>query len=159
MKDNNNFFMKVAIILAQESKCVSKKVGAIITKDGRIISSGYNGTPAGHINCKDHFKNGYERESHHEWSNANEIHAEMNAILFASKVGLSLNGCEMYTLVSPCIQCAKVIVGAGISKVYFRERYDRETDGLIFLENNGVFVLGSYLNKSNKEVWICLNDT
>ncbi|AAQ81516.1 cd dCMP deaminase [Aeromonas phage 31] len=131
-----------AYIVAQESHCVSWKVGAIITKDGRIISTGYNGTPAGgHENCDDHAKaagwldpetgklKAMYRQAHNEWSSCNEIHAELNAILYAAKSGQSIDGAEMYVTVSPCRECAKAIAQSGIKKVFYNELYDRNTPG------------------------------
>ena len=80
----DQFFMITAINLGKLSKCVSKKVGAIIVKNNRIISMGYNGTPRGVKNCCEIFdESNFDREEHHQWSKNSEIHAEMNAILFA----------------------------------------------------------------------------
>ena len=75
------FFKKVLLSLSSESKCVSKKVGALIVKDMRIISTGYNGTLSGCKNCNDIFdETNFNRDEHHNWSIKNEIHAEQNAI-------------------------------------------------------------------------------
>ena len=82
LSDKN--FIKIAQELATASKCVSKQVGAVIVKDGRILSTGYNGTPSGFTNCNEHWKGKYTPE-HHEWSKTYEIHAEMNAIILGSK--------------------------------------------------------------------------
>ena len=76
---SDKIFIKIANEIASASKCVSKQVGAVIVKDGRILSTGYNGTPPGYENCCDHWNNEYTSE-HHEWSKTYEIHAEMNAI-------------------------------------------------------------------------------
>ncbi|UYD57600.1 deoxycytidylate deaminase [Aeromonas phage B614] len=139
-KDAN--MLQHAYIVAQNSHCVSWKVGAIITKAGRIISTGYNGTPAGcsHVNCDDHAKKsgwldshgnlrGMYRQAHSEWSKANEIHAELNAILYAAKTGQSIDGAEMHVTVSPCPDCAKAIAQSGIKRVVYNELYDRNGEG------------------------------
>lgn len=120
------FFLEAVKLLAQESKCVSRKVGAIIVKDGRIISMGYNGTPVGFDNCCEVFnENNFDPEEHHQWSNVNEIHAEMNAILFAAKNGISINGAEMYCTLHPCNHCLKNLIQSGIKKIYYLEEYPR----------------------------------
>ena len=122
----NNFFMKTAFLLAEHSHCVSYHVGAVIVKDNRIISMGYNGTPSGTLNCDQHFDPaGFSREAHIEWSNQNEIHAEMNALAFAAKNGLEVEGCDMYVTMSPCNHCLKNLVPSGIKNVYYFYRYDK----------------------------------
>ena len=136
MKDTS--VLQHAYIVAQESHCVSWKVGAVITKDGRIIATGYNGTPAGknHENCDAKAKasgwldsNGklkaMYRQAHSEWSRHNEIHAELNAILYAAKTGQSIDGAEMHVTVSPCPDCAKAIAQSGLKRVVYNELYDR----------------------------------
>jgi len=86
-----HFFLKTAYLLGKESKCVSKQVGALIVRDNRVISMGYNGTPAGYENCCDHFPDytKKDRDVHHKWSRIYEIHAEQNGIDFAAKHGVS----------------------------------------------------------------------
>ena len=125
MKD---FFLKTAYLLGKKSKCVSKQVGAVITHEGRIISTGYNGTPAGTQNCNEHFPNYHnalQREEHHAWSRINEIHGEMNAIMFAARHGVSTEGAEIYTILQPCDECLKNIIAAGIKKIYYVVPYDK----------------------------------
>lgn len=149
-------YMQIAYLVAQTSKCCSWKVGAVIEKGGRIISTGYNGTPAGAINCCDHAEDmGWigelnpsqtgrrneglqirrigllpeHREAHSTWSRSNEIHAELNAILYAARNGLSIDGATMYVTASPCGDCAKSIAQSGIRKVVFCELYDKNKPG------------------------------
>ena len=83
-------FIKIAKTIAELSKCVSHQVGCIIVKDDRIISMGYNGTPAKYTNCNEKFSTYTSREEHHKWSKTHEIHAELNAILYAAKNGISI---------------------------------------------------------------------
>lgn len=257
--------MQQAYLVSQESKCVSWKVGAIVAKDGRVITTGVNGSPSRGVNCCDHahkqgwmttegyknkkylmrsfgvndvfyesdeipknnryweipegakvaFKRGFNpdfniifykdveglayvwsndykhtgkfehenpeygwyesgaffsnivdkgfpiwksknigphnraaylldpkhREDHSEWSRVNEIHAEMNALLFASKHGLSVNGATMYVTLSPCCECAKAIAQSGIKTLVYCETYDKNVDGWdAILKQNGVEV-------------------
>lgn len=125
MKD---IFIKTALLLSQKSKCVSKKVGAVIVKDDRIISMGYNGTPPGYKNCNQIFmEKEYIREEHHKWSNMYEIHGEMNAILFSAKNDINVNGCDIYVTLHPCDQCIKNLIQAGIKKIYYVYEYDKRT--------------------------------
>lgn len=141
--------LQIAYLISQESKCCSWKVGAVIEKNGRIISTGYNGSPAGGVNCCDHaVENDWtrvvyqpstmthksvllkeHRMEHAAWSAKNEIHAELNAILYAARNGLSLEGATMYVTLSPCADCAKAITQSGIKKVVYAELYDRSVPG------------------------------
>jgi dCMP deaminase len=121
----HDFFLKTTVNLASESKCVSRQVGALIVHDNRIISTGYNGTPEGHVNCNQIFdKNNFNREEHHKFSEQQEIHAEQNAICFAAKHGISTNDAIMYSSLEPCNNCLKLIKACGIKKVYYLNDYD-----------------------------------
>lgn len=146
-------YLQIAYLVSQESKCCSWKVGAVIEKNGRIVATGYNGSPAGGTNCCDHAEeNGWLikkhsglrqdgifptkiglntkfREQHSEWSKNNEIHAELNAILFAARNGTSIEGATMYVTLSPCADCAKAIAQSGIRKLVYAETYDRNKPG------------------------------
>ena len=138
-------YIKIAFTVAEESKCVSWKVGALIVKDGRIISTGYNGTRSGAVNCCDHAKhagwtelrfdpsktrnkiilNQDFRENHSKWSKKHEIHAEINSILFSAKNGVSIDGATLYTTLSPCEDCIKAIRQSGIKTVVYAIEYDK----------------------------------
>lgn len=123
----DKFFIKTALLLAEESQYVSLKVGAVIVKDKRIISMGYNGTVQNTINCADALKEElYELDKHSEWSDSHEIHAEMNALMFAAKHGLSVDGCTLYCTHEPCDHCLKNIIQSGIKKVVYITPYKRE---------------------------------
>lgn len=125
-----NFFLKTAYLLGLESKCVSKQVGALIVKDGRIVSTGINGTPKGYKNCNENFPNydaAKNREEHHIWSKTYEIHAEMNAIAFAAKNDIGIDGADLYTILQPCDDCLKNIIASGIKKIYYVIPYDKAT--------------------------------
>lgn len=122
----HQFFIETAIRLGQESKCVSKKVGAIIVRDGRIISTGYNGTIPGYDNCNDVFDGDtFDRDEHHRWSKLFEVHAEQNALMMAAKYGISVNGCVIYTSLQPCNDCLKLIAASGIIAIVYHEKYDK----------------------------------
>lgn len=132
-------FINIAKEIAKASKCVSKQVGAVIVKDGRILSTGYNGTPAGFTNCNDHWQGQYTKE-HHEWSKTYEIHAEMNAIIWAARKGISIEGASIYVTLEPCADCSKNLIAAGIKKIVFEKAYEHTNSTIIssFLEKNGV---------------------
>lgn len=123
----DNVYLNIAGEMGSLSKCVSKQVGCVIVRDGRIISTGYNGTPANyHTECRDvHDTPG---EVHSAWSLLHEIHAEMNALLFAAKNGVSVNNATMYCTLQPCWQCSKNIVQSGIKRVVFKHKYEKIDD-------------------------------
>jgi len=126
MSQMHDVFMKTAFLFAEKSHCVSHHVGAVIVKNGRIIVTGYNGTPEGLPNCDEHFdQENFDREAHHIWSRDNEIHAEMNATQFASKYGVDTEGADMYVTISPCNDCLKNAIPAGIKNIYYLYLYDK----------------------------------
>jgi dCMP deaminase len=135
----HNIFLKITEVIAEGSHCVSKKVGALVVKNKRIISTGINGTPPGLKNCDDIF-NGpmYSADEHHEWSLKNELHAEINALMIAAKEGIAVKDADMYIVYSPCTNCCKSIIAAGIKNVFFRLVYEKDIDGLPLLHASGV---------------------
>lgn len=136
---DDKVFLNIAEEIASASKCVSKKVGSVIVKDGRILSSGYNGTPSGYPNCSDHW-NGQWTENHHEWSKEYEIHAEMNAIIWAARKGISIEGATIYATLQPCSQCTKNIIASGITKIVYRKSYEHNNSKILeqFIKDNNV---------------------
>ena len=139
LSDNN--FINIAREIASASKCVSKQVGAVIVKDGRILSTGYNGTPAGFINCCDHWDGQYTAE-HHEWSKTYEIHAEMNAIIWAAREGISIDGATIYVTLEPCSECSKNLIASGIKKIVYDKAYEHANSNILskFLKDNNVLI-------------------
>ncbi|WP_374755934.1 deoxycytidylate deaminase [Emticicia agri] len=143
--DFDEIFMNLAKNLAQRSHCVKAQVGAVLTKDTRIISIGYNGPPSGTHNCDEDFpEEGCPRDSKGSCSLA--LHAEQNAILYASKNGANLEGSTLYVTLSPCIACARVIFSMKIKKVFFMESYARYKgipvdEGVEFLRKFGIEVI------------------
>ncbi|MBT5490882.1 dCMP deaminase family protein [bacterium] len=136
---NEQSFINIAHEIAKSSKCVSKQVGAIIVKEGRILSTGYNGTPKNFINCCDHW-NGEHTKEHHDWSKKYEIHAEMNAIIWAARNGISIEGATIYVTLEPCSECAKNIIASGINKIIFDKYYEHNISSEIsnFIEINDI---------------------
>ena len=114
--------MDLARNLSRKSHCVKAQVGAVLTKDTRIVSLGYNGPPAGTHNCdKEWPETGCPRDSKGSCSLA--LHAEQNAILYASKNNVAIEGCTLYVTLSPCLACARIIYTMGIKKVYYLASY------------------------------------
>lgn len=137
--------MELAQKLAQRSHCVKMHVGAVLTKDTRIVSLGYNGPPAGTHNCDVEWpEHGCPRDSKGSCSLA--LHAEQNAILYASKNNVSVEGSTLYITLSPCIACARIIFTTGIRKVIYLNSYAEykkipSDEGVDFLKKFGVDVV------------------
>ncbi|MBB5619608.1 dCMP deaminase [Pedobacter cryoconitis] len=140
----NDIYMNLAVDLAARSHCVRAQVGAVLTKDTRIISIGYNGPPSGTHNCDEEWPDtGCEKDSRGSCSLA--LHAEENAILYASRNGSKIEGSTLYTTLSPCIACARLILSSGIKVVYFKDSYAAykglpSDEGVDFLKRFGVEV-------------------
>lgn len=138
----DTIFMNLATDLAKRSHCVKAQVGAVLAKDTRIISIGYNGPPAGTHNCDEEWpENGCQRDARGSCSLA--LHAEENAILFAVKNGANLEGATLYTTLSPCLPCARLIFSAGVKQVFFLNSYAEykglpSDEGVDFLNRFGV---------------------
>lgn len=137
---DDKVFLRIARDISTGSKCVSTHVGAVIVKDNRIVSTGYNGTPAGYINCYDYW-DGKHTPEHHDWSAAHEIHAEMNAVLWAARKGNSIEWGTLYCTLEPCLNCAKHMVAAGITRIVYIDKYKHHYgDGVkqFMKENNAL---------------------
>lgn len=119
----DSVFMNVAKEIAQLSHCERFKVGAVLVKEGNIISFGYNGTPTGMDNCceRDNVTLPYV------------IHGEVNAILKAAKNGTSVDGATLYLTLSPCLDCSKLILQSGVKRVVYLTAY-RNLEGVEFLK-------------------------
>ena len=131
-------FMDTAERFAQLSSAKRLKVGAVVVKDNRIISIGYNGMPAGWTNeCEEVIQ--YSDDTTQLKTKDEVIHAEANAVAKLARDGESGKDGIMFCTHAPCIQCAKIIYGAGIKTVYYRNSY-RDTSGLDFLEKCSIAV-------------------
>ena len=124
-------YMRMAAIWAENSYCIRRQVGALIVKDKMIISDGYNGTPAG-------FENICENDE--GFTKPYVLHAEANAITKIARSNNNSNGATLYVTTSPCIECAKLIIQAGIIRVVYGEEY-HIMDGIELLKRAGVEVL------------------
>jgi dCMP deaminase len=141
-------FLLIATDLAALSTCDRAAVGAVIVRDGRCISWGFNGAPPGMPHCD---------ENHHGWDHGpadnivnpedaveqfgcrNATHAEANALAAAAKQGISTDAATLYVTVSPCETCSRLLIAAGIVRVVFAKRY-RDESGLHLLRDAGVFL-------------------
>ena len=130
-------YIRMARIWAEHSYCKRRQVGALLVKDKTIISDGYNGTPSGFPNvCEDD----------NDTTFPYVLHAEANAIAKVAQSNNSSDGATLYVTASPCIECAKLIIQAGIKRVVYSEKY-RLTDGIDLLERAGVKV--EFLNEQD----------
>lgn len=124
-------YLRMAMIWSENSYCQRRKVGALMVKDNMIISDGFNGTPSGFANvCED--ENGVTFPY--------VLHAEANAITKVAQSNNSSRGSTLYVTASPCVECSKLIIQAGIIRVVYAEKY-RLTDGLELLQAAGIETL------------------
>lgn len=127
-KNWDEFFMAMATLTSEQSTCIRRKVGAVIIKDNRVLSTGYNGAPKGLKHCEEVGCLRQERNipsgQHHEICRG--AHAEQNAINNAAKHGISIEGSVLYCTTAPCSMCAKSIVNSGITMVIYHEGYSDE---------------------------------
>ena len=124
-------YLEMARIWAKNSYCQRRQVGALVVKQGMIISDGYNGTPSGFENvCED--ETGVTKPY--------VLHAEANAITKLARSNNNSEGATIYITASPCIECAKLIIQAGIKRVVYGEKY-RLTDGIELLQRAGIEVV------------------
>jgi dCMP deaminase len=124
-------YLRIATEWGALSYCKRKQVGAIIVKDRMIISDGYNGTPSGFENCCE------DEDGLTRWD---VLHAEANAILKVARSTQSCEGATLYITLSPCKECSKLILQAGIKRLVFIDRYS-DTEGLNFLQNADVEII------------------
>ncbi len=121
----DEYFMTIARQVAERSTCLRRACGAVVVKDRRILATGYNGTPRNVPHCEDvgclREQQGIESGKHHELCRG--IHAEQNAIIQAALHGVSMEGSSIYTTHQPCVQCAKMLINAGVSEIVFGEPY------------------------------------
>ncbi len=127
----DNRYLRMAAIWGENSYCARRKVGALIVKDKMIISDGYNGTPSG-------FENVCEDENN--ITKPYVLHAEANAITKIARSNNNSDGATLYVTDSPCIECAKLIIQAGIRRVVYSREY-RLSDGLDLLRRAGIEVI------------------
>lgn len=160
----DEMYMQLAVNMSKLSTCSRVQVGAVLVVEDRPLLSGYNGSPKGHEHCIDIYQAKFEeycklnkepigiftfkdfmnlseiREEHGRFSRLHEIHAEINIISQAAYKGLATKGGKLYITHSPCNDCCKSILTAGIKEIVFKELYDRETEGLEILAKSNVLI-------------------
>ncbi len=131
----DNLYTEIAKLFSQRSTCGRLQVGCVITRDGRIIASGYNGPTKGNERVWNTSVCGCDLSK----PCTKAIHAEANAIAYSARNGIALMGTTLYCTHSPCLKCAELIVQAGISEVIFIEHF-RDQEGLQLLKANSIVV-------------------
>ena len=137
---NDEYFMNMALLVSSRSTCMRRRVGAVIVKDKRVLSTGYNGSPKGTRHCEEL---GCIREqmnipsgTRHELCRG--VHAEQNAVVQAAYFGVSVKGATIYTTTYPCSMCAKILINAGISEIVYDEGYVDDLSKQILSETDVV---------------------
>lgn len=138
----DEYFMRIAEVVSSRSTCLRTRVGAVLVKDKRILSTGYNGAPSGMMHCLElgclRQQKNIPSGERHELCRA--VHAEQNAIIQAALHGVSTEDATLYCTHQPCILCAKMLINAKIKRVVFKNRYP-DTKALEFFEDTGVEVV------------------
>lgn len=141
--------MNNAVLWGMRSTCTRAGVGVVISKDGRILASGYNGAPSGMDHCDhscncdwlvDGNKGLHESDCRYKQPCKNVVHAEANAIAFAARFGVGVEGAELFTTRVPCLTCAGMIINAGIKRVVWSEEH-RDMEGFLRLGQAGLEVV------------------
>jgi dCMP deaminase len=132
----DSYFLEIASVIAGRSTCLRRKVGAILVKDKRLLTTGYNGAPAGlkhclEIGCLRQVKNIPSGERHEL---CRGLHAEQNAIIQAALHGVSIKGADLYCTHHPCSLCSKMLINSGVEKVILKEGYPDELAQQLFKE-------------------------
>ncbi len=138
----DEYFMEIARVVAKRSTCLRNKVGALVVRDKRILSTGYNGAPRGLEHCLEvgclRDERNIESGTRHEICRA--VHAEQNAVIQCALHGVSTEGATLYCTHQPCILCTKMMINAGIGRVVFREDYP-DDESLSYLRKAKVKVV------------------
>lgn len=137
-------FKDVLSIYEKRSTCARLQVACLLIRDYRIVASGWNGTPPGMKHCYDIFSskeiyNSKEKAlEHHEFAELYEVHAEQACISFSASHGIPTKDCQIFVSISPCSNCAKLLISSGIKEVYYKQEYDRNINGLNLLKENNI---------------------
>jgi dCMP deaminase len=139
--DNDTYFMRMAELVASRSTCLRRNVGAVIVKEKRILTTGYNGAPKGLKHCEEvgcvRLENNIESGTRHELCRG--VHAEQNAVIQAAYFGSSIKDSTIYTTAFPCVMCAKILINAGVREVVYKDDYVDPLSNSI-LKESGIIV-------------------
>lgn len=154
--NRDQMLMEMAIVASSRGTCSRAQVGVVIAREGRVLSTGYNGAPAGMPHCDHTCQCRFEETGwkvpnsfgydHSEGCPARNpcttsVHAEVNAIAYAARHGVALLNSDLYTTMQPCLACAQVIINSGITRVVFQKPY-RLQEGIYLLQNAGIALAG-----------------
>ncbi|HKM08935.1 MAG TPA: cytidine/deoxycytidylate deaminase family protein [Candidatus Methanomethylophilaceae archaeon] len=138
---NDEYFMSMAKLVATRSTCVRRRVGAVIVKDKRVLSTGYNGAPKGSAHCDERGCIRVELDvpsgTRHELCRG--VHAEQNAVIQAAYFGVSVKDSTIYTTTYPCSMCAKMLINAGVVEIVYNEGYPDDLSKDL-IEESGILV-------------------
>ena len=123
--DNDSYFMRMAELVSTRSTCLRRQVGAVVVKEKRVLTTGYNGAPRGLKHCAEvgcvRLRDNIESGTRHELCRG--VHAEQNAVIQAAYFGVSIKGASIYTTNYPCSLCTKILINAGISEIIYKDDY------------------------------------
>jgi len=124
-KSWDQYFMEMALLVGSRATCLRRMVGAVIVKEKRVLSTGYNGAPAGFKHCKETgcLRDRLNVPSGEKHELCRGIHAEQNAVVQAARFGVHIKGSTVYTTTYPCVICAKILINAGINRVVYLGQY------------------------------------
>jgi len=144
----DDYFMEIASVVAKRSTCLHNQVGALFVKNKRILTTGYNGAPAGldHCDVVGCARENVESGTRHELCRA--VHAEQNAIIQAALHGVSTKGATCYVTHLPCINCTKVLINAGIVRLVYSVAYRVDENAMNFLNTANIEICQKELNPS-----------
>jgi dCMP deaminase len=136
------YYITIANTVSKRSSCIKRKVGAIIVVEDSVVATGYNGTPRGTVNCNE---GGCPRckiaGAAEDYAKCFCAHAEENALIQAARTGMKVCGGVMFSLLSPCLPCSRMILNSGIAKLVYLNKWDEGEIPLSLLQDNGVEVL------------------
>jgi len=136
--DNDTYFMEMAQLISKRSTCIRRQVGAVIVKDKRVLTTGYNGSPRGTRHCEElgciRDQQNIPSGTRHELCRG--VHAEQNAVIQAAYFGISIDGATIYTTTFPCSMCAKILINAGLKEVVYSDAYMDDMSKELFKETN-----------------------
>ena len=139
--DWTEYFLEMADLAAQRSTCIQRQVGAVLVKDNRVISTGYNGAPSGLHHCTEAncLRKAQNIPSGQRYELCRSVHAEQNAIIQAAKYGSNVGGATLYCTTQPCFICAKMLLNLGVERMVFTKVFEDPDTGAMMKEA-GFFV-------------------
>lgn len=139
----DEYFMKITELVASRATCLRRKVGAVLVRNKRILTTGYNGPPSGITHCEQRggcIRDKLKIPSGERMELSRAIHAEQNAIIQAAKVGISIEESTLYVTTHPCFTCSKMLINAGVKKIIYKEGYP-DSFAMEILKEAGVLVV------------------